>query len=85
MPASARSVECFKVGRAPREHLRTVRHFERTLSPEIVGWNSERFDVSNLALRACRALLHLLRRYRVGCDARKVAGQPEITMNVEDW
>jgi tetratricopeptide (TPR) repeat protein len=50
-----------------------------------VGWNAERFDGRNLALRLV-ALGHLnVYWYRGGREAWEVAGLPETELSVQDW
>jgi hypothetical protein len=50
-----------------------------------VGWNSERFDGRNLALRLV-ALGHTqVHWYRGGREAWEVNGLPETALAMQDW
>jgi adenylate cyclase len=50
-----------------------------------VGWNSERFDGRNLALRfAALGYTHVY-WYRGGREAWEVNGLPETAVGVQDW
>jgi adenylate cyclase len=50
-----------------------------------VGWNSERFDGRNLALRLVAMGYTNVYWYRAGREAWEVAGLPETELNVLDW
>jgi TolB-like protein/DNA-binding winged helix-turn-helix (wHTH) protein/tetratricopeptide (TPR) repeat protein len=50
-----------------------------------VGWNSERFDGRNLALRLVALGYTRVYWYRGGREAWEVAGLPETTLEVQDW
>jgi adenylate cyclase len=50
-----------------------------------VGWNSERFDGRNLALRLAALGFTNVHWYRGGREAWEVAGLPEVEMVVEEW
>jgi TolB-like protein len=50
-----------------------------------VGWNSERFDGRNLALRLAALGYRQIYWYRGGREAWEVAGQPEATLDVQQW
>jgi adenylate cyclase len=50
-----------------------------------VGWNSERFDGRNLALRLASLGYTWVYWYRGGREAWEVNGLPETTLDVQDW
>jgi len=50
-----------------------------------VGWNSERFDGYNLALRLAALGYTKVYRYRGGREAWEVAGLPETELTIQDW
>jgi hypothetical protein len=50
-----------------------------------VGWNSERFDGRNLALRLVALGYKQVYWYRGGREAWEVAGLPEAAPNEQDW
>ncbi len=50
-----------------------------------VGWNSERFDGYNLALRLIALGYTNVTWYRGGREAWEVAGLPETQVDVQDW
>jgi hypothetical protein len=50
-----------------------------------VGWNSERFDGRNLALRLVALGYTKVFWYRGGREAWEVAGQPESELLPQDW
>lgn len=50
-----------------------------------VGWNSERFDGRNLALRLVALGYTQVYWYRGGREAWEVAGLPETPVDVQDW
>ena len=50
-----------------------------------VGWNSERFDGYNLALRLIALGYTNVYWYRGGREAWEVAGLPETQVDVQDW
>jgi tetratricopeptide (TPR) repeat protein len=50
-----------------------------------VGWNSERFDGRNLALRLVALGYTNVYWYRGGREAWEVAGLPETAIDVQDW
>jgi TolB-like protein/tetratricopeptide (TPR) repeat protein len=50
-----------------------------------VGWNSERFDGRNLALRLVAIGYAKVFWYRGGLEAWEVAGQPETPVDVREW
>jgi len=50
-----------------------------------VGWNSERFDGRNLALRLVAKGYTNVLWYRGGREAWEVAGLPETQVDVQDW
>ncbi len=50
-----------------------------------VGWNSERFDGRNLALRLAALGYTQVYWYRGGREAWEVNRQPETDLNIEDW
>jgi len=50
-----------------------------------VGWNSERFDGRNLALRLVALGYTHVYWYRGGREAWEVAGLPETEVDVQDW
>ena len=57
------------------------------LSTPIVamGWNSERFDGRNLALRMAALGYKQVYWYRGGREAWEVAGLPEADLAPQDW
>jgi adenylate cyclase len=50
-----------------------------------VGWNSERFDGYNLALRLVALGYTKVYWYRGGREAWEVAALPETVVDVQDW
>jgi adenylate cyclase len=50
-----------------------------------IGWNSERFDGRNLALRLVSLGYTKVFWYRGGLEAWEVAGQPEADLATQDW
>jgi TolB-like protein/tetratricopeptide (TPR) repeat protein/rhodanese-related sulfurtransferase len=50
-----------------------------------VGWNSERFDGRNLALRLVALGYTHVYWYRGGREAWEVAGLPETSIDIQDW
>jgi adenylate cyclase len=50
-----------------------------------VGWNSERFDGRNLALRLAALSFTNVYWYRGGREAWEVNGLPEAALDVQDW
>jgi adenylate cyclase len=50
-----------------------------------VGWNSERFDGRNLALRLVALGYTRVYWYRGGREAWEVAGLPETEVDVQEW
>ena len=50
-----------------------------------VGWNSERFDGRNLALRLVALGYTRVYWYRGGREAWEVANLPETDLIVQDW
>jgi adenylate cyclase len=50
-----------------------------------VGWNSERFDGRNLALRLVALGYTNVYWYRGGREAWEVAGLPETAIDMQDW
>jgi adenylate cyclase len=50
-----------------------------------VGWNSERFDGRNLALRLAALGYTAVHWYRGGREAWEVNGLPETPLDVQDW
>jgi adenylate cyclase len=50
-----------------------------------IGWNSERFDGRNLALRLVALGYTNVYWYRGGREAWEVAGLPETQVDVQDW
>lgn len=51
----------------------------------VVGWNSERFDGYNLALRLVALGYTKVYWYRGGREAWEVNGLPETTLDVQEW
>jgi adenylate cyclase len=58
---------------------------DRTRAIVVVGWNSERFDGRNLALRLAALGYTQLYWYRGGREAWEVAGLPEAPMVPTVW
>ena len=50
-----------------------------------VGWNSERFDGRNLALRLSALGYTRVYWYRGGREAWETAGNPEEVLSPADW
>ena len=50
-----------------------------------IGWNSERFDGRNLALRLVALGYTNVYWYRGGREAWEVNGLPEDVLDVQDW
>jgi rhodanese-related sulfurtransferase len=74
---------------ATQDHLRSKLH-ELTagdLSRPVVavGWNSERFDGRNLALRLTTLGYTRVYWYRGGREAWEVNGLPETDVDVQEW
>jgi tetratricopeptide (TPR) repeat protein len=71
-------------GRLRRKlHELTAGNFDRSILS--VGWNSERFDGRNLALRLVALGCTNVYWYRGGREAWEVAGLPETEVNVQEW
>ena len=51
----------------------------------VVGWNSERFDGRDLALRLAALGYTQVQWYRGGREAWEVHGLPETTLDVQEW
>ncbi len=72
-----------------QERLRTKMHelTDGNLNRPIVasGWNSERTDGRNLALRLVALGYTQVYWYRGGREAWEVAGLPETELSVQDW
>jgi rhodanese-related sulfurtransferase len=51
----------------------------------VIGWNSERFDGRNLALRLAALGYTKIYWYRGGREAWEVAGLPETQVESRDW
>jgi tetratricopeptide (TPR) repeat protein len=74
---------------AAQDHLRNIMRELTTgdLSRPIVavGWNSERFDGRNLALRLAALGYTQVYWYRGGREAWEVNGLPETMLDVQEW
>jgi TolB-like protein/DNA-binding winged helix-turn-helix (wHTH) protein/rhodanese-related sulfurtransferase len=65
--------------------LRELTGGDRNRPIVAVGWNSERFDGRNLALRLVALGYRQVYWYRGGREAWEVAGLPETDVTVQDW
>jgi adenylate cyclase len=68
-----------------REKIRDLTKGDLTTPIVAAGWNSERFDGRNLALRLIALGYANVYWYRGGREAWEVAGLPETQMDVQDW
>jgi hypothetical protein len=68
-----------------REKMRTLTKGNLATPIVVVGWNSERFDGYNLALRLVAMGYTHLYWYRGGREAWEVAGLPETPVDIQDW
>jgi adenylate cyclase len=72
-----------------QDHLRRKMHELTAGDPNrtivAVGWNSERFDGRNLALRLVALGYTQVYWYRGGREAWEVAEQPETDLALQDW
>ncbi|HEY2618981.1 MAG TPA: rhodanese-like domain-containing protein, partial [Acetobacteraceae bacterium] len=64
-------------------HELTGRDLDRPIVA--VGWNPERFDGRNLALRLVALGYTRVYWYRGGREAWEVAGLPETQVDVQEW
>ena len=65
--------------------LRTLSGGDSARPIVAVGFNSERFDGRNLALRLAKMGFNEVYWYRGGREAWEVAGMPEAPLDVQDW
>src|ERR1700748_1760658 len=87
--SEALAFEGWRFSDTAQDHLRAKMHALTTGSPDkpivAVGWNSERFDGRNLALRLVALGFTNVYWYRGGREAWEVAGLPETGVNVQEW
>jgi TolB-like protein/DNA-binding winged helix-turn-helix (wHTH) protein len=74
---------------AAQDHLRRKLRMLTSGDPDrpiiAMGWNSERFDGRNLALRLVALGYTRVYWYRGGREAWEVAGLPEAALDVQEW
>jgi adenylate cyclase len=68
-----------------RKKMQQLTKGDLTRAIVAVGWNSERFDGRNLALRLVALGYTSIYWYRGGREAWEVAGLPETQVDVQDW
>ena len=68
-----------------RKKMQQLTKGDLTRAIVAVGWNSERFDGRNLALRLVALGYTNVYWYRGGREAWEVAGLPETQVDVQDW
>jgi tetratricopeptide (TPR) repeat protein len=68
-----------------RKKVRELTHGDLTQPIVAVGWNSERFDGRNLALRLVALGYTSVYWYRGGREAWEVAGLRETELDVQEW
>jgi tetratricopeptide (TPR) repeat protein len=95
VPSIARSVGLASVGLGGsftdeaqdrlRAELRDLTAGDRSHPIVAVGWNSERFDGRNLALRLVALGYTNVYWYRGGREAWEVAGLPENEVDLQEW
>jgi adenylate cyclase len=87
--SEALAFEGWRFSDTAQDHLRAKMHALTTGSPDkpivAVGWNSERFDGRNLALRLVALGFTNVYWYCGGREAWEVAGLPETELDVQDW
>ena len=69
----------------PRLKMRELLDDDRDRPVVAVGWNSERFDRRNLALRLVALGYTHVYWYRGGREAWEVAALPEADVKMESW
>jgi tetratricopeptide (TPR) repeat protein len=65
--------------------LHQLTHGDRNLPVVVMGWNSERYQGRNLALRLVALGYTNVYWYRGGREAWEVAGLPETDLVMQDW
>ena len=68
-----------------RRKMQQLTRGDMSLPIVAVGWNSERFDGYNLALRLAALGYTEGYWYRGGREAWEVNGLPETALDVQDW
>jgi adenylate cyclase len=68
-----------------RKKMQALTKGDLTIPIVAVGWNSERFDGRNLALRLVALGYTNVYWYRGGREAREVNGLPETEVDVQEW
>jgi adenylate cyclase len=68
-----------------RKKMQQLTKGDLTRAIVAAGWNSERFDGRNLALRLVALGYTNVYWYRGGREAWEVAGLPETKVDVQDW
>jgi adenylate cyclase len=68
-----------------RKKMQALTSGDHTRPIVAVGWNSERFDGRNLALRLVALGYTNVYWYRGGREAWEVAGLPETELVMQDW
>jgi tetratricopeptide (TPR) repeat protein len=68
-----------------RRKMQEVTKGDLSVPIVVVGWNSERFDSYNLALRLAALGYTQVHWYRGGREAWEVAGLPETEVDAQDW
>jgi adenylate cyclase len=65
--------------------MQELTHGDQRLPVVVMGWNAERYQGRNLALRLVALGYTNIYRYRGGREAWEVAGLPETELVLEDW
>jgi adenylate cyclase len=68
-----------------RKKMQQLTKGDLTRAIVAVGWNSERFDGRNLALRLVALGYTNVYWYRGGREAWEVTGLPETQVDVQEW
>ena len=68
-----------------RRKMQELASGDMSLPTVAVGWNSERFDGHNLALRLVALGHRKVYWYRGGREAWEVNGLPETALDVQEW
>jgi rhodanese-related sulfurtransferase len=68
-----------------RKKMQVLTTGDLTTPIVVIGWNSERFDGGNLALRLVALGYTKIYWCRGGLEAWEVAGLPETQVDIQDW
>ena len=68
-----------------RKKMQVLAMGDPTTPIVVIGWNSERFDGRNLALRLAALGYTRIYWYRGGRESWEVAGLPEAQIDIQDW